>query len=312
MEAAASAAASFEPTGEHHAGNLNEIFRHGGANPGAFAAGRGASLCLSAAGARDSHPLRKIPSDVPARAGGLGVAGGADGRPYPGHALGEPHRPRQGLRRDARVSDDLAHTRCAHALRRRQLDDHGRGLDGRRFCERKAAELVCCALWGCAVVRRCGVYARSHHAGAGAHSGGGQNPARGGAPVADAAASHTFPDARLRAAVRPSAGGRGGDSAGLPGVNCRRMGALCALAAGKAQELRRGDRRVFPHDDGPLRRLHLRAGLHPQGAHRRRVRYFCVLSRELESAGFGAGEEDPVFSGGRRYFAAGGEPASWR
>lgn len=31
-----------------------------------------------------------------------------------------------------------------------QLDDHGRGLDGRRFCERKAAELVCwCALGMC-------------------------------------------------------------------------------------------------------------------------------------------------------------------
>ena len=100
------------------------------------------------------------------------------------------------------------------------------GSTGGVFCERKAAELVCCALWGCAVVRRCGVYARSHHAGAGTHSGGGQNPTRGGAPVADSAASHAFPDACLRAAVRPSAGGRRGDSAGLPGVNCRRMGAF--------------------------------------------------------------------------------------
>ena len=58
---------------------------------------------------------------------------------------------------------------------------------------------------------------------------GGENPPGSGAPVADASGADAVPAARLRAAVRASAGKRRADSAGLSGADCDTVGAFALL-----------------------------------------------------------------------------------
>ena len=185
---------------------------------------------LSVPGARagDIDPLRGESADVPARAGGLGVAHHAGRRAHPRHALGKPRRPRRGLRRAARLSDRLAHPRGSDALRRRQLDDLRRAFQIRRVRERKADGAVRAALRRRHYDGRREFYAHPPDKGAGAHPG--RNPHAGRscrASGADAAASDAVPAADGCAAhprrLRPCAGADGlrrADRAGMGAVSC--------------------------------------------------------------------------------------------
>ena len=103
-------------SGGNHAGSSCKRITDGERNAGAFEAERPCSLCLRAAGAGDPASLRTVAAALSARAGGLGVARRADRRQNSCHALGKPHRPRQGLRRDARLPHHFAYPRGAHAL----------------------------------------------------------------------------------------------------------------------------------------------------------------------------------------------------
>ena len=75
-----------------------------------------AVLCVSGAGAGDSGAVRGESADVPAGAGGLGLADDAGRDAYPGDALGKSGRARRRLRRAAGVPDDLAHARGVDAV----------------------------------------------------------------------------------------------------------------------------------------------------------------------------------------------------
>ena len=151
-----------------------------------------AVLSVPGACAGNPDPLCGEPADVPAGAGGLGVADHAGRCAHPRHALGKSRRTRRGLRRAARLPDRLAHPCGFNALRRRQLDNLGRALQIRCVRQREADGAVRAALRRRHYDGRREFYAHPPDKGAGAHSG--RDP-HAGRPCRASGADAAAPDA---------------------------------------------------------------------------------------------------------------------